>query len=135
MVWDLHVTQPMDLTYVGIRPYISFRDYPLRVTVLMGSEYGRSDWFYITVGSEEYKVNISDFKEISFLGKLPSSASPSSTVEVTVSNGQRTVGLFNVGREARRAGPMWYLVMNLRNSDRFIAIHSGVVAMLSRRPE
>ncbi len=66
-LWQLHIREPVDLTYSVFNPRFAFRYYSSVGYLIGGSfRYRESLSFYLTVENEESLANLPDFEEISF---------------------------------------------------------------------
>ena len=132
-LWQLHIMQPVDLTYSVSNPRFAFQYWSSRGYLIGGENYEtQSESFYLKVGDEEILANLPDFEEISFEefaeGKLQ--------IKVKAKSGIETVGTLVLKAEDSKGyheGTDWFLVMDSANSETTIVLKNprGILRKVS----
>jgi len=121
-LWQLHIMQPVDLTYSVSNPRFAFQ-YRSSAGYLIGSanHETQSESFYLKVGDEEILANLPDFEELSF----EESAEGLLQIRVKAKSGIETVGTPVLKAEDSKGyheGTNLFLVMDSADSEMAIVL-------------
>lgn len=119
--WQVHITEPVDLTFTGAHPRFTFRYYS-SAGYLIGGSYrnGEADQFYANLNGQDILVRVEDFSEITF----PGGTTPQH-ISLIVPGGEPSEVDFRVeytDSAGGHDGQAIHLVLDIANSDRSLII-------------
>lgn len=119
--WQVHITEPVDLTFTGAHPRFTFRYYS-SAGYLIGGSYrdAEDDQFYAMLNGQDILVRVEDFSEITF----PGGTTPQH-ISILVPGGEPSEVDFRVERTdsaGRHDGEAIHLVLDIANTDRSLII-------------
>jgi len=112
-LWQLHILEPVDLTYSVSNPRFAFQYYSTAGYLIGGTNREtESQSFYLKVGDEEILAYLPDFEEITF---------SKDQINVKAKSGIETMGTV-VLKSGDRKGSDWFLVMDTTDSEMAIVL-------------
>lgn len=124
VLWELHITKPVDLTYSISNPRFAFQYSSSAGYAIGGADHEtESESFYIQIGDEEILANLPDFEEVTF-NEL-AEGETGDQIKLKAPSGVETAGTLILKAEDSKGyhkGRDWFLVMNSSNNELVIVL-------------